>query len=140
MSEQTRVASGSRGTKGWWLTFGAKLLIYLGVWLLAVLTLELFLEPEARTQSELSPLEQRLIWPLWTPLMVLFGLGHAFSLPRSIPESFSLTVFAAFIVHAVLTLRAKRPFFFAALIGLQLIVLLGAMASFIHLSRLPDGP
>ena len=120
--------------------FRMRFLIYLAVWLLAAVAFEIFLRPEGLTETHLTPLQQRLLWPLYTPLLVFFGLAQAVSTPRDIPQSFFWVVVALLVAHAALTLSRNRPIVFAALIGVQALTLAVAVTCFIHFSRLPHGP
>jgi hypothetical protein len=120
--------------------FRTRFLTYLGVWLLAALAFEVALQPEGLTETYLTPLQQRLQWPLYTPLMVFFGLSQALSTPRDVPQYLFWLFVAVFLFHALLVLRRVRLPVFAALIGLQALTLAVGVAYFVHFSRLPDGP
>jgi hypothetical protein len=111
-----------------------RLAIYLAVWILAVLAFELFLRVEGRTENFLSPAEQRLRWPLFTPVMVIFGVMHSVSSRGEMSQAFFWLVGALFLAHAILTLRCTRPNVFAVLIGLQAVTVAFGVAHFIHFS------
>jgi hypothetical protein len=122
------------------IRFRTRLLGYLAVWLLAALAFEAFLRPQGFTETHLTPLQQRLQWPLATPLMVFFGLAQALTIPRDIPQSFFWLCVTVFLAHAIMVLRCTQFPMFATLMGLQALTLAVGVAYFVHFSRLPDGP
>ncbi len=122
------------------IRFRVRLAIYLCVWLLAVLAFEGFLRPEGLTETHLSPLQQRLQWPLYTPLMVFFGLGQALSTPSDTPQFYFWICLILFLAHAALSLTRTHLASFSILIGVQTATIAVAVSYFIHFSRLPTGP
>lgn len=112
-----------------------RLLVYLAVWLLAALAIQVFLQPEGLTVTFLTPSQQRVEWLLFTPFMVYWGLEHHFSLPQ-----YSFWLFVAIVIaHGIQTLRCTQFLAFAVLIGLQVVTVASAVVFFIQRWRLPVG-
>ena len=119
---------------------GARVAVYLAVWLLAVLAIEVFLIPDSPTESHLTPLEQRLIWPLYTPLMVLVGLEQAVAWAGGEFEMVRFAVIAVSLAaQGIIALAISRRDWFFACTLLQVALLSVGVVYFIHLSRLPSG-
>src|SRR5215218_10227701 len=102
--------------------FSRRLAIYLSVWLLAALALEVFLRPEGLTETSASPLEQRLWLPIYTPLMVILGLAQAATWPRDHFAHWAVAAaFICFLVHGIFTLRAGKRAWFLVLACIHII-------------------
>src|SRR6187401_283957 len=85
-----------------------RLLIYFAVWLLAALAFQIFLQPLGLTETDLTPIEERIRWPLYTPIMAVFGLAEAATWPRSPQALAGISALAAFVLHAVVALTRVR--------------------------------
>ena len=116
-----------------------RLLIYLAVWALSALAFQVFLQPMGLTETDLTPTEQRIRWPLYTPLMALVGLAQSFTWPAS-PGAFAgLGAFACFAVHAVVALSRTRCGSLAGLFCIQTLLLAVAVIYYVRHSHLPTG-
>ena len=119
--------------------FSRRLLIYAAVWLLAVLAFELFLQPEGLTETDLSPIQQRIRLPLYSPLMAVVGLAQSVTWP-TFPSSSALDVSAAcFVVHAIAALTRSRRGSVIALTCAQTLLLTVAVIYYVRQSQLPTG-
>jgi hypothetical protein len=119
------------------IRFSARLLAYCGVWLLVALAFQFVLPPDGLTETDLSPIQQRIRWPLYTPIMAAVGLAQAATWP-DFPGSLAVTIATAvFVVHAVAALtRSSRPAF-VGLIFAQAVLLGIAVIYFIRHTQLP---
>lgn len=120
------------------LSFTQRIAVYLGLWLLAVIAFEIWLTPEGMTETHLTEAQQRIQWPLYTPLMVVVGIVEPFS-PSGDLTSNGGWIAVVFLVHAVVMLTSKRLPVFAGLACVQLALLAIGVVNFIRLSQLPSG-
>jgi hypothetical protein len=120
------------------ICFRIRLLIYLGVWLLAALAIQLMLRPEGLIESDLTPLQQRFLWPLYIPVMVALGLAQAFTWPDFPGAGVSLIAGGALAVHAAVALTRVRRGSFLVLTCVQGVFLV-AVVYFVRQSELPSG-
>jgi uncharacterized membrane protein len=116
-----------------------RLLIYLAVWALSGLAFQVFLQPMGLTETHLTPTEQRVRWPIYTPLMALVGLAQSFTWPASPGTSAGFAAFACFAVHAVVALTRTRWSSVAGLFCIQTLLLAVAVIYFVRHSQLPTG-
>jgi hypothetical protein len=75
---------------------------YIAIWLLTAVAFEVFMQPDGMTETDLTSTQQRIRWPLYTPLMALLGLARAFTWPwhplyHSPPDSALVPAFLASI-------------------------------------------
>jgi len=130
---QLYAASGHR------IRFSGRLLIYIAVWLLAVLAFEVFLQPEGLTETDLTPFQQRIRLPLYTPLMAVLGLAQSVTWP-AIPTPFDLCGAAAcFGLHAIAALTRSRRSSLIAFTCVQALLLTASVVYYVRLCRLPSG-
>ena len=121
------------------VSFSRRLLIYFAVWLLAALAFQFFLHPMGLTETALTPIQQRISWPVYTPLMIVVGLAHAVTWP-DFPQAWVGFAAAAFLVfHAILALTRARRSSFVALTSAQALLLTVAVIYFVRQSQLPSG-
>jgi len=118
---------------------GTRFLVYFSVWLFAALAFQIFLRPEGPTESDLSPIQQRLLWPLYAPLMVVVGLVHAVTGSSRFPDWAPWAVVAGFVVHFIIALTRVRRSSFVAFISIQVLFLAIAVIYFVRQSYLPTG-
>lgn len=122
------------------VSFSRRLLIYGAVWLLAALAFQVFLQPEGLTETSLAPMQQRIRWPLYTPLMAMVGLSYAVSWPDSPREDVGLAAGAGLVLHGILALACARRSRFIAFTLAQTLLLTVAVIYFIRQTQLPgDG-
>ena len=120
--------------------FSKRLLMYLTVWVIGSLAFQAFLRPDGLTETDLSEAQQRLRWPLYTPIMVVFGLAQSATWP-AFPGSMAMAVAViVLLLLAVVVLACARPRAFAALLGVHSLTLAVAVVYFVRYSRLPSGP
>lgn len=95
--------------------FRSRLLIYFALWLLAALAFQIFLQPQGLTETHLTPIQQRISWPLYTPFMSVVGLAQAVTWP-DFPKALAVFVAAVcFALHAILALACARRSWYIAL-------------------------
>jgi hypothetical protein len=119
-----------------------RLLIYLAVWLLAALALEVFLQPLGLTETDATPLEQRLWWPLYTPLMVFLGLAMFLQVlpwPSGMAGGAALVALIYFAAQAYFALTPRRPAVVLGLSCLQALALSAGVLYWVRYSQLPTG-
>jgi hypothetical protein len=116
-----------------------RFLVYSAVWLLVTLAFQIFLQPEGPAESDFSPLQQRLLWPIYTPLMVVVGLIQAATGSTLFPDWVPWTIVAGFAVHFLITLTRTRRFTFAAFICIQVLFMTVAVIYFVRQSYTPTG-
>ncbi|CAN5724215.1 hypothetical protein BH11VER1_BH11VER1_21350 [soil metagenome] len=119
--------------------FKTRLFIYLAIWLLAAMAFQFFLPPEGATVTELTPFQQRIRWPLYTPIYLLVGLAQSFAWPERISSWAGVAATLCFLFHAVLTLTLSRRFAFLIMCGLQVVLVVVSVVYFIRFSQLPSG-
>ncbi len=121
------------------VSFSRRLLIYFAVWLLAALAFQFFLQPIGLTETALTPIQQRIRWPIYTPLMIVAGLAHAVTW-SDFPQAWvGFAVAALLVLHAILALTRARRSSFVVLISTQALLLTFAVIYFVRLSELPSG-
>ena len=122
------------------LSVGQRLFWYVAVWLFTVLAFQIFLTPEGLTETNLSEMEQRIRWPLYTPIMVVIGFAEAFTWPTDFTAVAFVGAFACLVAHAItmLTRVHFRPF--VLMLCIQTVLLAIAVIYFIRFSQLPGGP
>lgn len=116
-----------------------RLAVYFSVWVLVAVAFQVFLQPEGPTESSFSPLQQRLIWPLYTPLMAVIGLAQAATWPKHWPDWAPWVVVIGLAIHGVVTLTRSRRSTFLIFTGVQVLVLTVAVVYFVRQSYLPTG-
>jgi len=116
-----------------------RLLVYFSSWLLVAVAFQPFLQPEGPTESALSPTQQRLLWPLYTPLMVVVGLVQVVTGPGHFPGWAPWVVVAGLAVHFIMAMTRARRLSFAAFTGIQILVLAVGVLYFVRQSHLPSG-
>ncbi len=119
--------------------FTARLAVYFGVWLLALLALQIFLQPEGATESSFTATQQRLLWLPYTPLMVVVGLAQAATWPGSFPNWAPWMVVGVLVGHALVALTRVRRSSFVVLIGVQVVLFGVAVFYFVRQAQLPTG-
>ena len=118
------------------VSFRTRFLAYFVVWFLAILALEVFLEPEGHAQTDLTVIQQRLRWPLQAPVAALIGLAHAFSWAGGVS---GLLAFVCIATLGIAALAYGRRASFVVLISLNALMLFIAIIYYIRWSRLPSG-
>ena len=119
--------------------FRSRLLIYFTGWLLAALAIQIFLEPEGLTVTHLTPIEQRISWPFYTPFMAVVGLAQAVTWPDFPQATAGLAAATCFVLHAIIALACGRRSSFIALTAAQALLLTIAVIYFVRQSQLPSG-
>jgi len=120
--------------------FSRRLLTYFAVWFLAVLAFGVFLQPEGLTETDLTPFQQRIRLPLYTPLMAVAGLAQSVTWP-TFPSSSALDAAAAcFVLHAIVALTRSRRSSLIAFTCAQALLLTVAVVYYVRQSQLPTGP
>jgi hypothetical protein len=116
-----------------------RVLVYFSTWILVALAFQILLRPEGPTETDFSPLQQRLLWPLYAPLMVVVGLVQAATGSARFPNWAPWLVVAGFAVHFIIALTRVRRSSFVALIAIQVPFLVIAVIYFVRQSYLPTG-
>jgi len=120
--------------------FRHRMLIYFAVWLLAVLAIQVFLRPMGLTETALTPIQQRIRWPLYTPFMAVIGLAQAVTWPASPQALAGIAAVTIFALHALLMLTRTRRYSFVVLAVVQVLLLAVAVIYYVRWSELPTGP
>jgi len=116
-----------------------RVLVYFSVWLLAVLTIQIFLPPEGPSETDRPAIQQRFLWPLYTPLMVVVGLAQAATWPGRFPDWVGWTILSGLAVHFIVAATRSRRSSFVAVTCFQVLVLAVGVISFVRQSYLPTG-
>jgi hypothetical protein len=116
---------------------GTRLLIYIAMWLLAALAFQLVLQPDGLTETDLSPIQQRVRWPLYTPIMAAVGLAQAFTWPDFPGSTAFWVAVACFAVHAAVALTRSHYIAFIALSLAQAFLFVIAVIFFFRHTQLP---
>lgn len=120
--------------------FRRRLFIYIALWLLAALAFQVFLRPLGLTETDLTPIQQRIRWPLYTPLMAVIGLAQAGTWPANPQAIAGIAAAAVFVLHAVSMLTRARPRSLIALAAAHALLLALAVIYYVRWSQLPSGP
>ena len=116
-----------------------RVLVYFSVWLLAVLTIQIFLPPEGPSETDRTAIQQRLLWPLYTPLMVVVGLARAATWPSRFPDWLPWAVVTGLAFHFIVAATRSRRSSFVAVTCFQVLVLAVGVIYFVRQSFLPKG-
>jgi hypothetical protein len=119
------------------ITVARRFAIYLLIWIVAAIAVQAWLQPDSLTETNLTPIQQRIRWPLLTPVFAVLGLAHAIGGTRTAWPF--ITVVACFVTLAILALCCSRRAAFSALMFIHAVVLAIAIAYFVQFSRLPSG-
>ena len=119
--------------------FSTRLLIYVAMWLFAALVFQAFLQPAGLSETELTPIQQRLLWPLYTPVMAVVGLAQAGTWPVFPSALAILAGGACFAVHGIIALSRKQWSSIVALAGVHALLLAIAVIYFVRQAQLPTG-
>ena len=120
--------------------FRHRLFIHIALWLLAALAFQVFLRPLGLTETDLTPIQQRIRWPLYTPLMAVIGLAQAGTWPANPPALAGMAAAAVFVLHAILMLTRARPRSLIALAVAHALLLALAIIYYVRWPQLPSGP
>ena len=108
-------------------------------WILAAVAFQIFLQPLGLTETSLTPLQQRMQWPLLTPIMVIVGLAQASTWPAA-PHAFvGISVAVGIVFHAIAALTISRLKSFIVLMFVQMGFLTVAVICFVRWSQTPSG-
>jgi hypothetical protein len=121
------------------VSFSRRLRIYFAVWLLTALAFQVFLQPEGLTVTDLTPIQQRIRWPFYTPVMAVVGLAQAFTWPAFPQASAGFAAAGGLVLHAMFALTRARRSSFIALTSAQALLLTVAVIYFVRQSQLPRG-
>ena len=109
---------------------------YCAGWLCAAVALQIFLQPEGLTVTDQGPLQQRLLWLAFTPLMAIFGLAQALTGPVTPSLPMFLLAAACLLTHGFFMIRSADRGRFTVLGGAQIILLTIAVIYFVRQSQL----
>jgi hypothetical protein len=118
----------------------SRFVLYAALWLVAMMTVELLMRPEGNTETDLNGLQQRLLWPFQTPLLVMFGLAEILSASDGPGLLALLAAALCFGIHAIVTLTRTELRSFRWMVVAQGILLAIAVTGFLHFANLPSGP
>ena len=116
-----------------------RFLVYFSVWLLAVLAIQIFLPPEGPSETDRTAIHQRLLWPFYTPLMVVVGLARAATWPSRFPDWLPWAIVTGLAVHFIVAATRSRRSSFVAVTCFQVLVLAVGVIYFVRQSFLPTG-
>lgn len=116
-----------------------RVLVYFSVWPLAVLAIQIFLPPEGPSETDLTAIQQRLLWPLYTLLMVVVGLARAATWPGRFPDWVGWAVVTGLAFHFIVAATRSRRSSFVAVTCFQVLVLAVGVIYFVRQSFLPTG-
>ena len=102
MSRSPNISQGPKEPARSTPSIGARCIAFALLWSLAILAFEIFLMPEGLTETDLSAFQQRVSWPLYTPVMASLGLARALVSPwyKSYHTLNSPFIFAGFLIAA----------------------------------------
>lgn len=128
--------------------FSRRFAAYLAVWILAAVAFEVLLKPEGLTETDLTEFQQRLRWPLHTPLMVLLGIwqaiGWSITSFGAVRGDFAaacvgLAGFLWLLAVAALVLKRNRLPTFASMLVVHAVTVGIGVFFFLQLAREPSG-
>ena len=122
-----------------------RVIAYLVLWLIAAIAIQIFLKPEGLTETDLSPFQQRIRWPIYTPLMIALGLGRVITLPLLPLLHWSnemLTFWIAFVglaVIGIITLTRRSRQVFVDMLCVNAVLLAISVFFFLQIAAIPSG-
>ena len=122
-----------------------RVIAYLVLWLIAAIAIQIFLKPEGLTETDLSPFQQRIRWPIYTPLMIALGLGRVITLPLLPLLHWSnemLTFWIAFVglaVIGIITLTRRSRQVFVVMLCVNAVLLAISVFFFLQIAAIPSG-
>ncbi len=121
------------------MRFRSRLLVFIGLWLLAGVAFEVFLQPEGLTETAETETHQRLMWPLVAPLMVAIGLAEDTDWSAFPTGGAMLASVGCLGLQALCTLLCKNWRLLLVAGFVQTLLLASGVVGLIHLSGLPSG-
>lgn len=127
------------GSPGRCVRFRIRIFSYFAGWVLVALAFQVFLQPLGLTETALTPIQQRMLWPLWAPVMVIVGLAQAATWPASPQAVVGISVAVGMVFHAFAALTISHFKAFIVLMLAQMGFLTIAVIYFVRWSQLPSG-